>query len=48
MAIQAIYYLDNRKDIKAEDIRQFLESASRYVIQNHNNRDPKKKKNLKT
>ena len=39
MAIQAKYYLDNRKGIKKEDIRPFLESASSYVIQNHNNND---------
>ena len=38
MAIQAKYYLDNRKDIKKEDITPFLESASNYVIQNHNNK----------
>jgi putative hydrolase of HD superfamily len=37
MAIQAKYYLNNRKDIKKEDITPFLESASRYVIQNQNN-----------
>ena len=42
MAIQAKYYLDNRKNIKKEDIMPFLESASNYVIQNHNNKDTKK------
>jgi putative hydrolase of HD superfamily len=38
MAIQAKYYLDNRKNIKKEDIMPFLESASSFVIQNHNNK----------
>ncbi len=42
MAIQAKYYLDNRKGIKKEDIRPFLESALSYVIQNHNNKDATK------
>lgn len=37
MAIQAKYYLNNRKDIKKEDITPFLKSASSYVIQNQNN-----------
>ena len=37
MGIQAKYYLNNRKSIKKEDITPFLESASRYVIQNQNN-----------
>ena len=46
MAIQAKYYLDNRKGIKKEDIRPFLESASNYVIQNHNNKDITKSINI--
>ncbi|MBA3976675.1 MAG: HD domain-containing protein [Nitrosopumilus sp.] len=46
MAIQASYYMENRKDIKKEDIRPFLESASSYVIQKHKIRDTKNSNNL--
>lgn len=46
MAIQAKYYLDNRKGIKKEDIRPFLESASSYVIQNHKDKDTTKSINI--
>lgn len=45
MAIQAKYYLDNRKGIKKEDIRPFLESASSSVFHNHNNNDTTKSVN---
>ncbi len=46
MAIQSKYYMENRKDIKKEDIKPFLESASSYIIQNHKIRDTKNNNNL--
>ena len=43
MALQAIYYLENRENINKDDIRPFLKSASEYVFENHkanNNKKP--------